>query len=37
MHFSEVVNVALSQFVQFFQNYLAFICAVIPVTIVTVR
>ena len=33
-HFFEVVDMVLPQFAQFFQNYLAFICAIIPVTTV---
>ena len=37
MYFSEVVGMVFPDFVQFFQNYLAFICAVIPGTIVQVK
>ena len=37
MHFSEIVGMVLPQSVQFFQNYLPFICAIIPVTVVKVR
>ena len=37
MHFSEVVGMVFPQFVQFFQNYFAFVCVIIPVTIVKVR